>query len=116
MHFIKRVKQINLLFIFTLFVVFSCENHVQENDLAEGVECDPNTSFTTSIKPIIDNNCVECHGGSRFPNLSTYSGVSANANIVLEEVESGRMPTTGPLSIEQIDLIKCWVENGALDN
>ncbi|WP_166964567.1 hypothetical protein [Yeosuana marina] len=68
------------------------------------------------IKPIIDNNCVSCHNGSQFPDLRTYQGVSVNSEIVKEQVINRTMPIGGVLSNEEINLIKCWVENGSLNN
>ena len=81
-------------------------------------ECD-NYSFSNDVKPIIDNNCIQCHNantGSNFPNLTTYNGISAHKDIVKAEVVSGRMPQGGSLTQEEINAIKCWVDSGALNN
>ena len=106
------------VFMIAVFLIFSCENHVQEDDIVEmeASNCDPNTSFTTSVKPIIDANCVSCHNGSQPPNLSSYNGVSSNASNVKTQVISRRMPLGGSLTTEEIELIRCWIDNGALNN
>lgn len=78
--------------------------------------------FSTSISTIITTKCAisGCHNGSRSPNLSTYAGVSANASKVLSEITSKSMPpsnsSAGSLTTEQINLISCWVTDGALNN
>ena len=70
------------------------------------------------VKKIIDNNCITCHssGGGQSPNLETYNGVSANADIIKSEVVSKEMPIGGSLTNEEIAAISCWVDAGALNN
>lgn len=79
-------------------------------------------SYSAAISTIINTKCAisGCHNGSRSPNLSTYAGVSANASRVQSEVTSKSMPpsnsSAGSLTTEQINLISCWVADGALNN
>ena len=105
-------------FIIVSLLFFSCETHVEEDNTItiEEPSCDPNISFLTSIKPIIDANCVRCHGGSQPPNLKTYEGIRSNANSLKTQVVSRRMPLGSSLTNEEIEQISCWVENGALNN
>ena len=78
--------------------------------------------FSADIQPIISTKCAisGCHNGSRSPNLSTYSGISANASHIKSEVSSKAMPPSnsaaGSLTQTQINLITCWVNDGALNN
>jgi hypothetical protein len=78
--------------------------------------------FAADIKPIITTKCAisGCHNGSRSPNLSTYTGVKNNASAVLSKVTSKAMPPSnspaGALTQQQISLITCWVNDGALNN
>lgn len=106
------------IFLLTLFLFIACETHVQEDEFVDiSVPlCDPDTSFKATIKPIIDANCIRCHNGSQFPNLSTFNGVSRNANSVKNQVVSRRMPLGGSLTSEEIELIRCWIDNGAKNN
>jgi len=100
-----------------LILFFSCEANVEEETFVEDdSSCDPDISFAVNIKPIIDNNCLQCHGGIQLPNLSSYAGISANANDIKFEVVSRAMPQVGSLTEEEIQLISCWVDNGALNN
>lgn len=115
MKTIKKIKQI--LTIITCITVISCERNVEEEvDLVIDDQCDPEISFSVSIKPIIDANCIACHGGNRFPDLRTYEGISTNASRVRTQVVNRTMPQGGSLTNEQIELIRCWIENGALNN
>ena len=79
-----------------------------------------NTSYTAEVQPIIANSCnvFGCHDGSNssLPNYNNFSEVQAGASMIKSRTQSGNMPKTGSLSQEQIDLIACWVDDGALDN
>ncbi len=102
---------------FVLLLLFSCEANIEEELITQDdASCNPDVSFALSIKPIIDNNCLQCHGGTQSPNLSSYAGISANADRIKTQVVSGRMPQGGSLTTEEIQLISCWVDNGALNN
>lgn len=110
----KNILKIVLLIVFAFA---SCEKNVEEDSLADSdVGCDESISFAQNVNPIIVNNCVECHGGSTSPDLRTYSGISSNANDIRLQVETRRMPRGGSLTNEEIQLIICWIDNGALDN
>ena len=102
-------------FILCLGVVFSsCLTNIDEEQ-----EIDPCTTvtFSTEVKPIIDANCVQCHGtGGNFPNLTTYQGVSGNASNVKSQVVSRKMPIGSTLTDAEIQAISCWVDAGAINN
>ncbi|GAA4271586.1 cytochrome c [Aquimarina gracilis] len=121
METLSRTKNI-LLPILIGIVFIACENNVEEDTTSpdggsNGNEpCDTNISFTTSVKPIIDANCIACHNGNQFPDLRTYQGIFDNAQNVRSQVVSRRMPLNGSLTNEEIELIRCWIENGALNN
>lgn len=107
-----------------VITITSCTKDVGPNpDLVpkETNPCDSIT-FTTQIKPIIDNQCVNCHSaGGQSPDLSTYSLLKA-------QVDGGRikarvidqnpspMPPAGNLSSEELNSIKCWLDAGAPNN
>ena len=106
------------------FSLTSCLNNVEQEEeiILDDVQDDKpdpcaTVTFSNSVKPIVDANCIQCHGnGGNFPNLTTFSGVKNNANIVKSVVASRRMPIGGTLPQEDIDAIVCWVNGGALDN
>ena len=79
-----------------------------------------NTTYTTHVQPIIVNSCaiIGCHDGSNssLPNYNNFSEVQAGASMIKSRTQSGNMPKTGSLTQNQIDLIACWVDDGALNN
>lgn len=113
-HFPKK----SLPIIMTAIVFSACLNNVEEPLIENPIEDFCKTrSFSLHVKTIIDNNCVQCHGqGGNSPNLTTYNGISSNANSIKSEVVSRRMPQGNSLSQEEIQTISCWVDEGALNN
>ncbi len=113
----NNLKFKNILVLIISITFFSCETNVEEepDTIAEEL-CDSAISFTASIKSIFDNNCIECHGGNRFPDLRTHQGISNSAEIVKAQVVNRTMPQGGSLTNDQIELIRCWIDNGALNN
>lgn len=117
----SNLKFINLILLLFVSIVFtSCLTNVEDSiiDLPIDVDVCKTITYTLIVKPIIDTNCTQCHStnGGQFPNLDSYNALSANANAVLAEVQSRRMPKGGSLTTDEIAAIKCWVDNGALNN
>ena len=92
---------------------------------------DTDPHFETEIAPILEANCLACHGSAQLQaNLDLRSrdsilkgGNSGPAvipgqplqSLLLEKVSSGSMPPgDGSLSPDQNDLIRRWIETGAL--
>jgi Planctomycete cytochrome C len=101
----------------------------------------PNVTYATDIKPIFDNSCVKCHSGDRpkaHLKLDTLAGAlkgsrdgpviipgdSAKSQMILAvshatEDHHEWMPPLhnragiGPLTPEQIGLIRAWIDQGA---
>jgi hypothetical protein len=80
--------------------------------------CGEEVSLNMDIMPIINSNCAfaQCHGSGRLPFLTSKQAVIDNANTIRVQVSGGSMPPGGALSDEEIRLIQCWVDDGALDN
>ena len=95
-------------------------------------ESAPIVSFAEGVLPILRAHCSECHDETTQKaelNLTTAAGVlrgSESGPIVaaadpatsrlLEVLETGEMPPDGegePLSPEQIEVIRHWIEQGA---
>ncbi len=94
----------------------SCEYNVEEEDMEEPL-CDPDISFAATIRPIIDNSCIQCHNGSGHPlDFRNFTVVKNNAEKIKELTQARIMPLQGSLTSEEIALIACWVDNGAPDN
>lgn len=117
-NILKSKKAFLLLLLVTS--LSSCLTNVDEEEVIDPGTPDPCATITyaINIKPIIDNNCIQCHStnGGQSPNLETYNAVSANATRVKSEVVSKEMPIGGSLTNEEIAAISCWVDNGALNN
>lgn len=77
-------------------------------------------SFAGQIKAIIETKCAisGCHDGSLGPDRDwrVLANLQANAAQVKSRTQSRDMPRSGSLTQEQIDLIACWVDDGAKDN
>ncbi len=81
------------------------------------------TSWVTDIKPIIDSNCAVsgCHNGDNtsIPNWTVFSNVQNRASDIKTRTGNRSMPQAGSgltLTDEEIELIACWVDDGAQNN
>jgi len=92
----------------------------------------PPIAFTTDIQPILEKNCLSCHGDgmqmSKFDmrtRESTMSGGAHGSVVVpgnaeqsklyrmVAGLEKPQMPFTGgTLSAEEVDKIKVWIDLG----
>jgi hypothetical protein len=76
-------------------------------------------SYANQIKSIINTNCAKsgCHdAGSGSRNWTSFDNLKANAANIKLRTSNRTMPADTPLSQSDIDLISCWVDDGALDN
>jgi hypothetical protein len=100
--------------------LFSC---TREKVTPTEIQCTTIISFSNEVVPIIQANCISCHdqgnasGGFDF---SSYTSISANANAILNSMKANGyqlMPIGGPaLPDATIQKVKCWIEQGKLDN
>ena len=112
---------------FFILMLSSCSDSTYDDiQISE----DSNSDLITyqDVKPIIDNNCLNCHSNPPINNapmsLTTYNEVK---NAVLEgdligrisrnDGANGLMPRGGPrLSQDLIDTIVQWEQNALLEN
>jgi mono/diheme cytochrome c family protein len=90
-------------------------------------------SFSADVLPILVERCSECHGDddpeeglevTSYRTLmlgSIYGAVikpgDVEGSYLFEQVSSGKMPKKGDrLTAAQIEIIRRWIEAGALDN
>ena len=78
-------------------------------------------SYANEISPLLTVTCnlPSCHdAGSGGRNWTTYDNVKANATNIKTRTGNKSMPIgSGPtLTQKQIDLIACWVDDGAPNN
>lgn len=75
--------------------------------------------YATQIKTIITTECAlsGCHGaGTGSRDWTVFNNVKTNAANIKARVVNRTMPPGDPLKQSDIDLISCWVDDGALDN
>jgi hypothetical protein len=75
-------------------------------------------SWTNEIKPIMESSCAlsGCHNGSSRPDLRKFENAKFYAKSIKSKTQDGSMPREGTLTQQQIDIIACWVDDGALQN
>jgi hypothetical protein len=77
-------------------------------------------SYANDISAILQAHCnnPSCHGGSSGePNFTTYDMVRNNAADIKLRTGNRSMPPDGTsLTQDQINLIACWVDDGANNN
>lgn len=102
------------LIAFTL-VIYSCDTRTYD-EISGGAIVHP--TYTKDIKPIMDNYCVSCHNESgSYPDLTTYSSVSENAESVYNAINDGSMPQGGDkLSNTTIKTFQNWMTDGKPEN
>lgn len=113
-----------MLFLAFMFT-FSCTKDKIEINPADCIET---IRYSAEIKELIDVTCAisGCHvSGNNVPgNFTSYVGIEGflTENLFEKRVLSLRdMPpnySSGPkfLTLEQLDLMACWVEQGYLEN
>ena len=86
--------------------------------ISKTIDVTTGVSLRNDIKPIIDQNCAlsTCHGGARSPDLRSLNSIINSASRIKARTGNRSMPLGRTLSQTQIDLIACWVDDGALDN
>ncbi|MFZ9029214.1 MAG: hypothetical protein ACO2Z9_09380 [Crocinitomicaceae bacterium] len=103
--------------LFASLIMMSCTK-----DKTMDAECETPISFSQEVMPMLQTNCVGCHNGSQPPNLTTHASVSVAADNVLARISLNEgdallMPLGGPrFHQDSIRKIKCWIEQGKLDN
>jgi len=107
-----------------VFTDLSASNHtvVVKDDtgceLTQTIKVRSGISYTTSIAPIITENCAVtgCHNGSQFPDFRQFANIQANAAQIKTLTGNRTMPAEGSLTQAEIDMIACWVDDGAIAN
>lgn len=76
------------------------------------------TSWLTDILPIMETSCAlsGCHNGTSRPDLRLYANAKFYAASMKSKTKDKSMPREGTLSQQQISIIACWVDDGALEN
>ena len=122
------------LVVVTAMISTSCSSNSKEVLFANNLQpiCDTvNIKYSSTIKQIIDANCVSCHSASNsgalgggtilddynnlFNNLDTTTGSGGGSLFI--NINSGRMPKNqAKLSSCEIAKIGKWISEGAKNN
>lgn len=76
-------------------------------------------SFEAEVEDIIITFCAVsgCHVASEpRPDFNIFANIKSNALDIKTRTQSRNMPRGTSLTDEQIDIIACWVDDGALNN
>ncbi|RKE94998.1 hypothetical protein [Ichthyenterobacterium magnum] len=106
-------------------ILFNCTN-ASENDLIETIPLPTVVTYTSNIKTIIDNNCIECHNNPPINDapmpLLTYENVKdaienrGLINRISSDDLAFSMPFGGPkLPQNLIDLVIQWEADGLIE-
>lgn len=138
LQIIPAMRHTILLFILYSLIASSCLQNVEDITITDTVS---EISYSQDIQPIFNSNCTSCHGSVRNGNLAmrnynelmSGSGIRYGTDLIIPgnasesglidsvepNPESGimRMPQGGPyLTPNQIQLIRTWINEGALNN
>jgi uncharacterized membrane protein len=143
-HIILLLPKLNLimkilsLIIISLIFLLGCDDTLTNENVDNKPIPDSNVSFADHIYPVFQVKCAfsGCHAQPNPANgidLSTWAGVTADPNIVFPgepdlsrlvwaiEARAGIYPMpppgyTTPITLDQIQGIRTWIDEGALDN
>ena len=77
------------------------------------------TSYATTIEPILEANCnlSGCHGtGTGARDWTIFNNVKTHAANIKTRTGNRSMPPGASITQAQIELIACWVDDGAPEN
>lgn len=76
-------------------------------------------SWENDILPIFTTSCAitGCHNGVHLPrDWRVYSQVKTFASTIRKRTQDKSMPAEGTLTADEIALIACWIDDGAVQN
>ena len=87
-------------------------------EVSQHITVSSGVSYSATISGIIKNNCAisGCHAGTQAPDFRVFKNIHDKAAQIKTLTGNRTMPRNGTLTQEQIDLIACWVDDGALEN
>jgi hypothetical protein len=121
---LNKIRQIlvALLLIAAVEGFSSCEKY---SFLPPKVNPDVTVLFATEIQPIFTSNCVSCHGGSQFPNLSVGKAYNSltKGGLVTAPGETSKLYVqmtsnshSQRSSVTDKQKVLFWINQGALNN
>jgi hypothetical protein len=76
------------------------------------------TSWQNDVRPIIVKSCAlsGCHNGDSRADLRIFENAKFYASSMKSKTRDKSMPREGTLKQSEIDIISCWVDDGAVMN
>ena len=112
----------SLLILIAAFTAMIFFQTCKKNDL-KNLDCSKiPATYNSNIKPLINLQCATssgCHGSGSSRDYSTYAGlkiIADNGSLEKETITDKSMPPSGALSLDDRKKIKCWLNNGSLNN
>jgi hypothetical protein len=117
-------KILSYLFISTTFVCLAfLPIGCSKDNLEDNLNCSDfgTLSYKSNIAPLIIANCATsaCHTtGFSAGDFTSHTGVLTKVNngSMRKRTLDGTMPPNSKISDDQIRMIVCWIDNGALNN
>ena len=116
------MRKINRAFPFfalaVILISISCSKSSDSSTTAVSATCNPNTSFSQTVLPILNSTCnlSGCHDPNNAAELNNYQVVHDNAAQIKASVVSGRMPKGKTFNATDKNALLCWIDNGAKNN
>lgn len=106
-------------------VIQSCEYNELPEPVPISDDCPEEISYSGQIQDIVNTTCAvpTCHNGSlgEDRNWTILSSLQAKKDNVKDRINRppgtpGRMPAAGALTPAEIEVLTCWVNQGARNN
>lgn len=122
-----------LVFLFLLAACSSDPAPPPDDGGGNGGNGGPTVSYALDVQPILTQDCTRCHGGAGGLSVDTYAALMAGGStgqvvvpgdpdqsLLIQRLEGTVTPTmplmAPPLTMPEIDRIKQWILEGALNN
>lgn len=119
----KKNSFITSMLTFALFfILFVCSCSKDKTPTLSDSNCQDTVSFNSVVLPILEQNCFGCHaaGNSTGYVFFNYTSVKNQSTAILGAMQGQgylQMPDNlDPLPDSTIQLVKCWINQGLLNN
>jgi hypothetical protein len=124
------INKAHYLVIGIFLLSFACkkkvENSVIPPTISNTIHCNDtsNISYSKTIQPILNTNCVRCHDASTSQNFTTFAGTKpfATSGILIDCITGSNgeilMPPINEPKLDSctIKVIKKWIKEGCNNN
>ena len=108
----------SVLSLLTIIFIMNACSKSSESTSAVATTCNPNTSFSQTVLPILNSTCnlSGCHDPNNAAELNNFQVVHDNAAQIKASIVSGRMPKGRSFNATDKAALICWIDNGAKNN